>query len=147
MRVVLQRVRHASVRINGAEHAAIGIGYLLLAGFAPGDTVSVVEWMASKVVGLRLFADAEGRMNLDLAAVRGAILVVSQFTLLGDVAKGRRPSFVDAAPPAVAIPRYEQFVAALRAAGATVATGVFGADMQVALVNDGPVTLLLERHP
>ncbi len=147
MRVVLQRVRHASVSIDGAEHAAIGTGYLLLAGFAPDDTVSVVDWMAAKITGLRLFADVEGRMNLDLAAVDGGILVVSQFTLLGDVAKGRRPSFIDAAPPEIAIPLYEQFVAALRAGAATVATGVFGADMQVALVNDGPVTLFLERHP
>lgn len=147
MRVVLQRVRHANVSIDGAEHAAIGVGYLLLAGFAADDTVPVVDWMAAKITGLRLFADMEGRMNLDLAAVGGGILVVSQFTLLGDVARGRRPSFIDAAPPEIAIPLYEQFVAALRAGAATVVTGVFGADMQVALVNDGPVTLLLERHP
>ncbi|MBA2291950.1 MAG: D-tyrosyl-tRNA(Tyr) deacylase [Gemmatimonadales bacterium] len=146
MRVVLQRVRQATVSIDGAEHAAIGIGYLLLVGFAPDDNDSVVDWMIAKITGLRLFADGEGRMNLDLAAVGGAMMVVSQFTLLGDASKGRRPSFIDAAPPAIAIPLYEHFVAALRTTGATVATGVFGATMQVALVNDGPVTLLLERH-
>ncbi|MEO5824350.1 MAG: D-aminoacyl-tRNA deacylase [Gemmatimonadales bacterium] len=147
MRVVLQRVRRASVRIEGADHAAIGVGYLLLAGFAPDDTVAVVDWMASKIIGLRLFADGEGRMNLDLAAVSGDILVVSQFTLMGDVGKGRRPSFLDAAPPAMAVSLYEHFVAALGSTGTTVLTGVFGADMRVALENDGPVTLLLERHP
>lgn len=147
MRVVLQRVRHASVSIDGAEHAAIAIGYLLLAGFSADDTTEVVEWMAAKITGLRLFADGEGLMNIDLAAAGGAILVVSQFTLLGDASKGRRPSFVDAAPPPIAIPLYERFVASLRAPGTSVVTGVFGADMQVALVNDGPVTLVLERHP
>jgi D-tyrosyl-tRNA(Tyr) deacylase len=101
--------------------------------------------MAEKIPSLRLFGDADGKMNLDLAAVGGQILVVSQFTLYGDASKGRRPSFIDAARPEIAIPLYEEFIAALRKSGCVVATGEFGADMQVSLINDGPVTLLLER--
>ncbi|MES2306839.1 MAG: D-aminoacyl-tRNA deacylase [Gemmatimonadota bacterium] len=146
MRIVLQRVSEASVRIGGDVAGAIDRGFLVLVGFSPSDSAVEVAWMAEKVIGLRLFADAEGKMNLDLAAVGGALLVVSQFTLYGDAAKGRRPSFIDAARPEIAIPLYEAFVAALRASGVTVATGEFGADMQVALTNDGPVTLLLERN-
>jgi D-aminoacyl-tRNA deacylase len=147
MRIVLQRVREASVTIEGRVAGAIGVGFLLLVGFAPGDTTAEVEWLADKVTGLRLFPDDEGKMNRDLAAVGGALLVVSQFTLYGDASRGRRPSFIGAARPEEAIPLYEAFVATLRAAGLTVATGEFGADMQVALVNHGPVTLLLERTP
>ena len=109
------------------------------------DTSEHVEWMAEKVSGLRLFADAEDKMNLGLSDVGGAVLVVSQFTLYGDAAKGRRPSFIDAARPETAIPLYEAFVAALRAKGLAVETGEFGAMMDVELVNDGPVTLWLER--
>jgi D-tyrosyl-tRNA(Tyr) deacylase len=146
MRVVLQRVNEASVAIDGRLVGRIGRGFLLLVGFAPTDTAAEVEWMAEKVGGLRLFTDAEGKMNLDLATVGGAVLVVSQFTLYGDAEKGRRPSFIGAARPDVAIPLYEAMIAALRDRGLTVATGEFGADMQVALVNDGPVTLLLERE-
>lgn len=147
MRIVLQRVSQASVTIDGRVTGAIGRGFLLLVGIAPGDTAAEVAWLAEKVAGLRLFSDAEGKMNLDLAAVGGALLVVSQFTLYGDASKGRRPSFIGAARPEEAIPLYEAFLAALRATGLTVASGEFGADMQVALVNDGPVTLLLERSP
>jgi D-aminoacyl-tRNA deacylase len=145
MRILLQRVSSASVTIGDRVAGAIGSGFLLLVGFTHTDTAAEVQWLADKVVGLRLFNDAEGKMNCDLAAVGGAVLVVSQFTLYGDAAKGRRPSFIDAARPDVAIPLYEAFLAALRAAGPTVASGEFGADMQVALVNDGPVTLMLER--
>jgi D-aminoacyl-tRNA deacylase len=145
MRIVLQRVSEASVTIEGRVHGAIGPGFLLLVGFTHGDTMAEVTWMADKVVGLRLFTDAEGKMNLGLDEVDGGLLVVSQFTLYGDAAKGRRPSFIDAARPEQAIPLYEAFIAALRATGRPVATGEFGADMQVALVNDGPVTLILER--
>lgn len=145
MRVVLQRVREAAVTIAGREVGRIGQGYLLLVGITDTDTPAVVEWMAEKVVGLRLFTDEAGKMNRDLGEVDGALLVVSQFTLYGDAAKGRRPSFIAAARPEVAIPLYEQFVAALRASGRPVATGEFGAMMDVHLVNDGPVTLLLER--
>lgn len=145
MRIVLQRVREASVTIEGRVTGAIGVGFLLLVGFAPGDTTAEAEWLADKVMGLRLFPDDDGKMNRDLAAVGGALLVVSQFTLYGDASRGRRPSFIGAARPEEAIPLYEAFVAALRRAGFEVATGEFGAEMQVSLVNDGPVTLLLER--
>lgn len=145
MRVLVQRVSEASVTIDGAVRGAIGRGFLLLVGFTTGDTAAVVEWMADKVQGIRLFSDADGKMNLDLDAAGGRLLVVSQFTLYGDATKGRRPSFIDAAPPAVAIPLYDGFIAALRARNLKVETGAFGADMQVALVNDGPVTLMLER--
>lgn len=146
MRVVLQRVGQASVAIDGAQVGTIDRGFLLLVGFAPTDTMAEVSWMADKITGLRLFADAEGKMNLDLAAVDGAVLLVSQFTLYGDADKGRRPSFIGAARPEIAIPLYQAMVAALVDRGLRVATGEFGADMQVTLVNDGPVTLLLERE-
>ena len=145
MRVVLQRVTRASVTIDGRETAAIGRGYLLLVGFTQTDTTGAVMWMAEKIAGLRLFPDAAGKMNLPLGEVGGAVLVVSQFTLYGDARKGRRPSFVDAAGPDLAVPLYEAFLTALRAQGVTVEAGVFGAMMAVELVNDGPVTLLLKR--
>lgn len=146
MKVVLQRVQRASVHIDGREAGAVGQGYLLLVGFAAGDDQATLEWMAAKLLGLRIFPDADGRMNLDLMEVEGGVLVVSQFTLYGDTRKGRRPSFVGAAPPETAIPLYEAFVRALeeRIPG-RVATGEFGADMKVELLNDGPVTLILER--
>jgi D-tyrosyl-tRNA(Tyr) deacylase len=145
MRVVLQRVSHASVTIGGRVAGAIGRGFCLLVGFTHGDTDDRVDWMADKVAGLRLFSDADGKMNLGLAEVQGALLVISQFTLYGDTARGRRPSFIDAARPDTAIPLYERFVAALRNRAFEVATGEFGADMQVEIHNDGPVTLILER--
>src|SRR2546426_5780923 len=149
VRVVLQRVSRAEVRVEGRVTGTIGVGLLVLAGFAPSDTADTLAWMADKLLGLRVFGDAEGKMNLALADVGGALLVVSQFTLYGDAKKGRRPSFVDAAPPDVAIPLYDRFVALLRERGAgsgtLVATGEFGAMMQVELVNDGPVTLIVDR--
>jgi D-tyrosyl-tRNA(Tyr) deacylase len=145
MRVVLQRVSRASVTIDGRITGAIGRGFCLLVGFTHSDTGDQVDWMAEKVAGLRLFADAEGKMNLGLAEVEGALLVVSQFTLYGDSAKGRRPSFIDAARPEIATPLYERFVAALRTRSLQVATGEFGADMLVEIHNDGPVTLILDR--
>jgi D-tyrosyl-tRNA(Tyr) deacylase len=149
VRVVLQRVSRAEVRVGGRVTGKIGTGFLVLAGFAPGDGEAELAWMADKVLGLRLFADAEGKMNRALAEVGGGVLVVSQFTLYGDASKGRRPSFTAAAPPEVAVPLYERFVALLRergaASGTPVATGEFGAMMEVELVNDGPVTLVLER--
>jgi D-aminoacyl-tRNA deacylase len=145
MRVVLQRVTQASVRIQGRVAGSIGRGFCLLVGFTHSDTEAQVDWMAEKVSGLRLFSDSEGKMNLGLDEVGGSLLVVSQFTLYGDAAKGRRPSFVDAARPDVAVPLYESFVAALRRRGMPVATGEFGADMQVEIQNDGPVTLILDR--
>jgi D-tyrosyl-tRNA(Tyr) deacylase len=118
---------------------------MLLVGFTHLDAEAQIAWMAEKVAGLRVFPDDEGKMNRALADAGGAVLVVSQFTLYGDAVKGRRPSFVDAARPEVAIPLYERFVALLRAQSLQVETGEFGADMQVELVNDGPVTLWLER--
>ena len=147
MRIVLQRVSRAEVRVAGVVTGAIAAGYVVLVGLAPADTDATLAWMADKIVGLRLFADADGKMNRSLADVGGGLLVVSQFTLYGDARKGRRPSFTDAAPPEVAVPLYERFVALLRerAGGLPVATGEFGAMMEVELVNDGPVTLLLER--
>jgi D-tyrosyl-tRNA(Tyr) deacylase len=145
MRVLLQRVTRASVRVNGSTIGSIERGYLLLVGLTHNDSVETLEWMADKVQGLRLFADADDKMNLALADVGGSVLVVSQFTLYGDAQKGRRPSFIDAARPEVAVPLYERFVALLRERGLTVETGEFGAMMDVELVNDGPVTLWLER--
>jgi D-tyrosyl-tRNA(Tyr) deacylase len=153
MRVLLQRVHSAEVRIRTDESAEsarvasrIGSGFLLLVGFTHSDTLAEVHWMADKIAGLRLFTDADGRMNLDLGETDGSILVVSQFTLYGDARKGRRPSFIDAARPDTAIPLYEAFIAALRAHRHEVQTGEFGAMMDVELINDGPVTLLLERE-
>ena len=150
MRVLLQRVARAEVRIRESDGVSrvsgrIGRGYLLLVGFTASDSDEQVAWMADKVTGLRLFSDADDKMNLALAEVGGAVLVVSQFTLYGDARKGRRPSFIDAARPEVAIPLYERFVEQLRGSGLEVSTGEFGAMMDVELVNDGPVTLWLER--
>jgi D-tyrosyl-tRNA(Tyr) deacylase len=145
MRVLLQRVAKASVAIGGSTVGAIDRGFCLLVGFTHKDTTSEVAWMAEKVVGLRLFPDGEGKMNLGLADVGGALLVISQFTLYGDVAKGRRPSFIDAARPEQAMPLYEQFCQELRREGITVETGRFGAEMMVEISNDGPVTLMVER--
>ena len=147
MRVVLQRVSRASVRISDRIAGEIGRGFCLLVGFTHGDTPAQVDWMAEKVAGLRLFSDNEGKMNLGLDEVGGALLVVPQFTLYGDSAKGRRPSFIDAARPELAIPLYQRFLEALRGRGLTVAAGEFGADMQVEIHNDGPVTLILDRAP
>jgi len=149
VRVVLQRVSRAEVRVSGRVTGKIGVGFLVLAGFAPTDVEDTLAWMADKLLGLRVFGDAAGKMNLALADVGGAVLVVSQFTLYGDATKGRRPSFVDAAAPELAIPLYERFVALIRERGAgsgvQVATGEFGAMMEVELVNDGPVTLIFEK--
>ena len=144
MRVVLQRVSGASVTIGGRVSGTIGRGYCLLVGFAHGDTAGQVDWMAEKVVGLRLFADAEGKMNLGLAEVEGALLVVSQFTLYGDARKGRRPSYVAAAPPELAAPLVEAVAEGLAAEGIPVARGRFGAAMRVESAGDGPVTILLD---
>jgi len=145
MRVLLQRVSRAEVRVGARITGRIERGFLLLVGLTHTDDEAALAWMADKVVGLRLFGDADDKMNLALADVGGALLVVSQFTLYGDAVKGRRPSFVDAARPEVAIPLYERFVAMLRERGVRVETGEFGAMMDVELVNDGPVTLWLER--
>jgi len=145
MRVLLQRVSRAEVRVGDRVTGRIGVGYMLLVGFSTTDVAESGIWMADKIAGLRLFSDAEGKMNLGLDEVGGAVLVVSQFTLYGDANKGRRPSFIEAARPELAIPLYEGFLRLLRERGLTVETGEFGAMMDVELVNDGPVTLWLER--
>ncbi|WP_396204758.1 D-aminoacyl-tRNA deacylase [Gemmatimonas sp.] len=154
MRILLQRVKRAEVRIQGESAEAhpdgrvsgrIGGGYVLLVGFTHSDTNAEVEWMTDKVVGLRLFPDEDQKLNRDVTEAGGALLVVSQFTLYSDARKGRRPSFMDAAKPDIAIPLYNYFVTSLRERGVTVQTGEFGAMMDVELVNDGPVTIWLER--
>ncbi len=153
MRILLQRVKRAEVRIHAAQadetpHVAgrIDTGFVLFVGITHTDTLAEAQWLADKILSLRVFPDADGRMNRDLREHGGNLLVVSQFTLYGDVRKGRRPSFVDAASPAAALALYDQFVALLRDAHTTVETGVFGAMMDVELVNDGPVTLWIERE-
>lgn len=146
MRVVLQRVKTASVTVGGERVSEIGPGLLLLVGIASGDGEPAADWLAEKVAGLRVFADESGRMNLGVRETGGKVLAVSQFTLLADTRKGRRPSFVEAAPPETAEPLFDHFCERLRAAGvAAVETGRFGAMMDVALINDGPVTIVLER--
>jgi len=144
MRVVLQRVLRASVTVDGERVAEIGRGYLLLVGVGRGDPADEPERLAEKIVHLRLFADEEGKTNLPIAGVDGEILVVSQFTLYADLKKGRRPSWGDAEDPEIAAQRVEALAEALEARGARVARGVFGAMMDVELLNDGPFTLVLE---
>lgn len=146
MRAVVQRVTQARVEIAGETVGEIGRGLLVLVGVAPGDGPAEATWLAEKIAGLRIFPDDAGKMNRDVSEAGGGVLAVSQFTLYGDCRKGRRPSFVGAAPPAIAIPVYEAFVDALRGLGVPTATGRFGADMQVSLVNDGPVTLVIDRE-
>jgi D-tyrosyl-tRNA(Tyr) deacylase len=145
VRALLQRVARASVHVDGSPVASIGRGFLVLAGVGHDDGPSEAERLAEKIATLRVFADDQRKMNLALDDVGGEVLVVSQFTLYGDAVKGRRPSFIDAARPEMAIPLYERFVELLRARVDRVETGEFGAMMDVELVNDGPVTLLLER--
>jgi D-tyrosyl-tRNA(Tyr) deacylase len=144
MRVVIQRVLHASVSVDGAVVGEIGGGSLVLVAVATGDGPALIQWMADKVLGLRIFPDEAGRMNRSVREVAGSVLVVSQFTLYGDARRGRRPSFVAAAAPAEANALYQDFVALLRLSGTPIATGEFGADMKVELLNDGPVTLIID---
>ena len=146
MRAVVQRVSRASVTVGGEVVGQIGRGLLVLLGVEPDDTDADARQLADKTIGLRIFDDADGKMNLSLNEVGGAMLVVSQFTLLGDCRKGRRPSFIGAAPPDVAERHYETFVAAAGVQGIQVATGRFRATMDVELVNDGPVTILLDSR-
>jgi D-tyrosyl-tRNA(Tyr) deacylase len=145
VRALLQRVSRAEVRIADRVAGRIGRGLLVLCGFTHTDGQDQVAWMADKIVGLRIFGDAEDKMNLAVSDVGGAILVVSQFTLYGDAQKGRRPSFIDAARPEQAVPLYDRFIELLGQRGVPTETGEFGALMDVELVNDGPVTLWLER--
>ncbi len=146
MRVVLQRVKSASVTVEDEMISEVGPGLLLLVGVASGDGEAEADWLAEKLAGLRIFNDEGGKMNLSVRDVGGEVLAVSQFTLLADTRKGKRPSFVRAAPPEEAEPLFDHFCEGLRASGVgTVETGSFGAMMEVALVNDGPVTIVLER--
>lgn len=144
MKVLLQRSKQASVTIDGEVTGAIEKGYVLLVGITHEDTPEDVKYVAKKIAGLRIWEDEEGKMNRDLSEVGGAVLSVSQFTLYGDVSKGRRPSFIQAARPEQAEPLWEQFNEELRALGLHVETGRFGAMMDVSLINDGPVTLMVE---
>lgn len=146
MRLVVQRVRSASVRVGDELVARIGVGSLVLAGVAAGDTPEIVERMVDKLIGLRYFRDADGRTNLSIADHGGSLLVVSQFTLLADVRRGRRPGFTHAAAPDLAVPLLDRFVQRLRATGVPVETGLFGAEMAVELVNDGPFTLVIDSE-
>jgi D-tyrosyl-tRNA(Tyr) deacylase len=145
MRAVVQRVSEAAVHIGGAERSRIGTGLLVLLGIATGDTEADLEWLCGKLVRMRIFPDADGVMNLDIAQVGGDLLLVSQFTLHAGTAKGNRPSYIRAARPAEALPLYRQAEALLTGLlGKAIGTGEFGADMQVYLVNDGPVTIIID---
>lgn len=144
MRALVQRVARASVRVDGTERGAVGRGLLVLLGATHADGEAQVEWLAAKLATLRIFADDEGKMNRDVREAGGGVLVVPQFTLYGDARRGRRPEFTSAARPEVAEPLFERFCAVLAAQGVTVARGVFRAHMEVELVNDGPVTLMVE---
>ena len=146
MRAVLQRVKEASVTVDGNVVGAIGPGLLVLLGVGKGDTEADVDFMVDKVPGLRIFEDAAGKMNLSLVDGSKALLAVSQFTLFADTKKGRRPSFIDAMPPDEAKRLYALFCERCRAAGLTVAEGIFAADMKVALINDGPVTIIMDSR-
>lgn len=145
MKAVIQRVCSASVTVDGAVVGQIGRGILVLLGVEKGDTEAAADWLAGKIVALRIFEDEQGKMNRSLTEINGALLAVSQFTLAGNCDKGRRPSFDTAAPPAEGKRLYDYFVQSLKNLGVPVQTGIFQADMQVALVNDGPVTFILER--
>lgn len=146
MRAVVQRVSRAKVTIDGAVHGEIGKGFLILLGVCEGDTEAEAVYLADKCVGLRVFTDENDKMNLAAADVGGGLLVISQFTLYGDCKKGKRPNFMRAARPELAVPLYEKFLTRCRKSGLPVETGVFGADMAVELVNDGPVTILMDTE-
>ena len=144
MRAVIQRVSHARVTIGGEVHGEIGKGFLILLGVCEGDTEAEAVYLADKCTGLRVFTDENDKMNLSPADIGGGLLVISQFTLYGDCKKGKRPNFMRAAKPELAVPLYETFLARCRESGLPVETGEFGADMQVELLNDGPVTILMD---
>ena len=144
MKAVIQRVKHASCTVEGKVIGKIGQGFLIFLGVAKGDTQEDLQYLVKKISGMRIFEDEQGKMNLALSDIGGEALVISQFTLLADTKKGNRPSFGGAALPEEAIPFYEQFIRELRAKDIPVETGEFGADMEIALVNDGPVTIVME---
>jgi D-tyrosyl-tRNA(Tyr) deacylase len=145
MRIVIQRVTEGSVTINNSVHNSIGQGFVVLVGFEESDTEEDLQWIAKKIVDMRIFSDSEGKMNLSIQDVGGEILLISQFTLFASTKKGNRPSFIRSAKPDIAIPLYEQFIVILNShLPDKIKTGIFGADMKVALVNDGPVTILMD---
>lgn len=145
MRAVVQRVSEAEVKIQGKSVRKIENGFLILLGVTHNDTLKEVEWLSNKIKGLRVFEDEEGKMNLGLDEIKGEVLIVSQFTLYGNCLKGKRPSFINAARPEIAIPLYEEFINKFKSFGINkVETGEFGADMKVSLINDGPVTLVID---
>lgn len=144
MRAVIQRVTESSVKVEGETVGAIGLGYMILLGIHTDDNTDDADWLVKKVCGLRVFGDGEGKMNLSIKDVQGSILLISQFTLQASTKKGNRPSFINAAKPDKAIPLYNYVVEAFRASDINVETGVFGADMKVSLVNDGPVTIVMD---
>jgi len=145
MIAVIQRVSEASVKIDGQIKGQIGLGFMILLGITHTDTQEDIEWLSKKIVGMRIFGDEEGKMNLDLSAVDGNILLISQFTLHASTKKGNRPSFIEAARPEVAIPLYKKMIAQLETdLGKKIETGEFGADMKVSLINDGPVTIVID---
>lgn len=146
MRALVQRVSEARVEVEGRVTGQAGKGLLILLGVRTGDTQAEADWLADKCLNLRIFEDGEGKFNRSLLDIRGDVLVISQFTLYGDAGHGRRPGFTDAAPPPVAIPLYEHFIAALSRSGLRIGAGIFGARMEVYLINTGPVTLMLERE-
>lgn len=145
MKILIQRVTQASVEVNGEVVGSIGPGVLVFVGITHGDTASQVEWLASKLVNLRIFEDAQGKLNQSLQEQKGSALIISQFTLYADCNAGRRPSFTQAAPPEIANPLYDQFIDEVRKSGITTATGIFGAEMKVSLINDGPITVMVEK--
>ncbi|PSR53380.1 D-tyrosyl-tRNA(Tyr) deacylase [Adhaeribacter arboris] len=145
MRLVIQRVSEAAVRIEGNLVGQIEMGLLILAGITPDDTEEDIRWISRKVVQMRIFGDDEGKMNRSVQDIAGNILLISQFTLMANTKKGNRPSFIEAAPPALAIPLYEKLISELESElGKKIATGLFGADMKVSLINDGPVTIIID---
>jgi D-tyrosyl-tRNA(Tyr) deacylase len=145
VKVLIQRVTHAKVEVDGKAVGIIGAGVLVFIGITHSDTQAQAAWLANKLINLRIFEDAHGKINQSLIDRKGSALIISQFTLYADCNDGRRPSFTQAAPPEIAKPLYEQFVKEVHQGGIPVETGIFGAEMKVSLLNDGPVTLLLER--
>lgn len=146
MKVIVQRVKESSVTINGEVCGCIGKGYMLLVGFCEGDNQEIIDKIVDKIIHLRIFEDDQGKMNLSLIDVNGSILSISQFTLYADCRKGRRPSFITAAKPDIAIPLYDYFNQKIKESGIPIETGVFGADMKVSLINDGPVTIVVDSQ-
>jgi len=145
MKVVIQRVSEASVVIDGKVHNQINQGFVVLLGVGQTDNEQDINYLVQKIIGLRIFSDAEGKMNCSLDEVNGEVLLISQFTLFASTKKGNRPSYIDAAPPGMAIPLYEKFIEVIQATlGSRLKTGIFGADMKVSLINDGPVTILMD---